>query len=320
MLSDTGYSAFGLTVASTVPLPDLPAEPLRSVPDVSVSEGRVESEEGAPLPLSGDRSRAVLTVPDVARYEIFAGNRIVVDACPKADERHVRLFLLGSAFGALLHQRGLLPLHANAVELDGRAVAFAGPSGAGKSTLAAWFHDRGHPILTDDVCVVRWGPGGEPVASPGIPRLRLWRDALKRTGRRAEDFDQTWPNDEAYDKFDVPLPTPADRRRPLPLAAIYLLREGDGPLALERLRGSAAVGALISNTYRGNFVQIVGDPVAHWRQCHALATTVPIFEAVRSFDPERFEQEALMIEDHSRGQVAVSRSIAASRPKSCATD
>ena len=42
---------------------------------------------------------------------------------PGASSRNVRVFLLGSAFGALLHQRGLLPLHANAVEVDGRAVA-----------------------------------------------------------------------------------------------------------------------------------------------------------------------------------------------------
>jgi hypothetical protein len=303
MGSDTRYSAFGLTVASEVPLPDLPVVPIPGKADVTISQGRVEGEGTAPLPLSGDANRAVLTVPEVARYEIRAGKSIVFEPSPAADERHVRLFLLGSAFGVLLHQRQLLPLHANAVELNGRAVAFAGHSGAGKSTLAAWFHDRGHPVLTDDVCVIRWAEDGRPVASPGIPRLRLWRDALKRSGRSAESFDQTWPDDETYDKFDIPLPVHTDQCGVLPLGAIYLLRQADGAPAIERLRGSAAVGALISNTYRGAFVPIVGDPAEHWRQCHTLAAAVPVFQATRSFDPDRFEVEARAIEAHAHEQL-----------------
>ena len=71
--------------------------------------------------------------------------------------------------GAALHQRGILPLHANAVEIDHRAVAFMGASGAGKSTLAAWFHDQGYPILADDVCVIRADDGA---ARSPIPACR----------------------------------------------------------------------------------------------------------------------------------------------------
>ena len=103
------------------------------------------------------------------------GNQIVIDAAPDATDRNVRLFLLGSALGALLHQRGLLPLHANAIDLGGGAVAFSGHSGAGKSTIAAWFHDRGHRILADDVCVVGFDQSGRAlvhaVPRPLVPAL-----------------------------------------------------------------------------------------------------------------------------------------------------
>jgi hypothetical protein len=301
MLSDTFYSVFGLTVASALPLPDLPEAPANSAPDVTIRPGRVDDATGESL--SGDARRAVLSIPDVARYEVCEGSAIVVDASPAADERHVRLFLLGSAFGVLLHQRRLLPLHANVVELEGQAVAFVGQSGAGKSTLAAWFHDRGHRVLSDDVCVVGRRVDGAAVAVPGIPRLRLWRDALRRSGRSTDGFEQPWPDDDTYDKFDVPLPAPPGQRKVVPIAAIYQLRQREGPLAIDRLRGSAAVGALISNTYRGAFVATVGDSVEHFRQCHALAADVPIYEVMRSFDPARFEQEADAIEEHALKQI-----------------
>jgi len=63
----------------------------------------------------------------------------------------VRLYLLGSAWGALCYQRDLLVLHASAVRVDGRAVAFCGRPGMGKSTLAAWLAESGHALVSDDL-------------------------------------------------------------------------------------------------------------------------------------------------------------------------
>ena len=104
---------------------------------------------------------------DTARASGFEDNlddafkylrKLSADNVPDAN---IRLYLLGSAMGVLLHQRGLLPLHANAVEIDGKAFAFMGASGSGKSTLAAWFHDHGYRIIADDVCAVRFETEGD---------------------------------------------------------------------------------------------------------------------------------------------------------------
>ena len=303
MPPDTCYAAFGLSIASAVPLPELPLVGAPAVPDVTIRRGRAETGESGGAALWGDRHRAVLTVPDVARYEVREGREIIFQTCDGAEERHVRLFLLGSALGVLLHQRQLLPLHANAIEVDGEVVAFSGHSGAGKSTLAAWFHDRGRRVLSDDVCVIGQLPGGKSVAYPGIPRLRLWRDALERSGRNSASFDPTWLNDASYDKFDVPIVPTDDVLAPRPLAAIYLLRQGDPPARINRLGGSEAMSALISNTYRGAFIPRVGDAVAHWKQCHSVAEQVPIFEVIRAFDKDRFEDDALLLEDHVESQL-----------------
>ena len=100
----------------------------------------------------------------------------------------MRLYLLGSAMGMLLHQRGLFRSTPMPSRSTARRFAFMGHSGAGKSTLAAWFHDEGYRILADDVSVIGFGEGGQPTVRPGLPRLRLWRDALDATGRDPGDI------------------------------------------------------------------------------------------------------------------------------------
>src|SRR3954471_5329873 len=216
------YTVFGLVLRSELPLEELPHAPAGAAAQVDIRRAGV----GAPVEgIAGYSSTAegtLLRVPHVGRFLIREGREIIVEPAQGASERNVRLFLLGSALGALLHQRGLLPLHANAIEMDGRAVAFSGHSGAGKSTIAAWFHDRGRRILTDDVCVIGFDAGAAAVAYPGIPRLRLWREALEASGRDAGGYSRSF---DALDKYDVP----SEHRaiEPLPLAAIYLLRQAE---------------------------------------------------------------------------------------------
>jgi hypothetical protein len=239
-------------------------------------------------------------VPDVARFRIEAGREIIIDPAPGASERNLRVFLLGSAMGALLHQRGLLPLHANAVASGGRAVAFVGRSGAGKSTLADWFAGRGDQVLCDDVCAVKLDESGAPAALPGVPRLRLWKDALERSGRTPDDYERSF---DGHDKYDVPVPG-ARPERALPLAACYVLAggptdEGDPVAAgIVRLGPAAAVEALVANTYRGSFVAKLGLTERHLHQCVALARRIPVFRACRRWGSGSFEEEAELLARH----------------------
>jgi hypothetical protein len=292
------YSVFGLVIASEIELAELEPAPAGAAPDAMVRRGAVTlPEAGGGYSVAGEGT--LLTIARVGRYLISGGSEIVVDPAPGASERNVRLFLLGSAFGALLHQRGLLPLHANAIEIDGRAFAFCGHSGAGKSTVAAWFHDRGHRILADDVCVIGFDEGGRALAYPGIPRLRLWREALEASGREAGAFTRSFDD---LDKYDVPTHRDAPPR-PLPLGAIYLLRkseEGAAPAAIERLAGVEAVETLVSNTYRGGYLRTIGRTGAHLAACLAVARAVPVFLAERAWGFDRFEAQASRLEAHAR--------------------
>jgi hypothetical protein len=298
------YQLFGLTLHSELALPDLPA--MASAPggvaDIEVVRGAV----AVPQPLTSNPQAidggAVIMVDGVGRYAVLGGRRIVVDGEAGVAERDVRLFLLGSAMGLLLHQRGLLPLHANAVEIEGRAFAFMGASGAGKSTLAAWFHDQGFRTLADDVCVVRFDEKGRPLASPGLPRLRLWREAIEATGRDASAFELSFTAEGAREKYDVPLAGSGEQAA-APLAALYLLGRGNA-FAVERLTGIDAAEAIYANTYRGAYLEHAGSAETHWKSCLALATKTPIYTVERQWGFDHFNGENRGLLAHARGHAA----------------
>jgi hypothetical protein len=293
------YRLFGLNLRSQIGLAGLAPTVEAAAADVDVVFGNVPPGDYPPG-YSATDDGTLLSITKVGRYLIRGGREIVVEPARGASERNLRLFLLGSAIGALLHQRGLLPLHANAIDLGGRAVAFSGHSGAGKSTIAAWFHDRGYPILADDVCVIGFGDSGRVFAFPGIPRLRLWREALEASGRDAGAYDRSFDDSEKYD-----VPTASDSRlEPLPLAAVYLLRKAEdgGDASIDRLTGVDAVETLISNTYRGGYLRTIGRTADHLAACLRVVRTVPVFRATRLWGFERFEEQAQRLHDHAAAQ------------------
>jgi len=299
------YSVFGLRVRSGIDLPELFEALGEGDADVDIELGAIDA------PAMNDGLTAVaggllLTIPDVGRFLISDGDRIMIEPLHEVDARNVRLFLLGSAFGVLLHQRGLLPLHANAVEIGGKAVAFMGGSGAGKSTLAAWFHDNGYPVLADDVSVVRYGQDMRAYVAVGLPRLRLWRDALEFTSRAPEQFQRSYAGDSPYDKFDVPTGSNAAVEADRELAAVFELSRGD-TLTFERLEGVDLVNAVYAHTYRGEFLTVVGGKNAHWSAAVRLARSVPFFRVARPWNLATFDQQFACIVDHVKTQLGLAR-------------
>lgn len=293
------YKVFDLRIRSEIPLPELFQADATADPDVTIRWGSVSTGE-VQQPIESDGDGLVLSISDIARFRIEGGKSILVDPEPGVPERNIRLFLLGSAFGALLHQRGLLPLHSNAIELDGRAIAFMGKAGAGKSTLAAWFHDRGHRILADDVCVVRFLADGRAVTLPGLPRLRLWQEALEATGREAGDYQRSYVGGKEWNKFDVPITRQTAVGEQLPLSAVYLLEQGE-PFEIVRLEGLAAAEAIFAHTYRGAYVSAVKGEHSHWSACVTLVRNTPVYRVTRSWGFSEMEEQGRRLLDHAEG-------------------
>lgn len=294
------YHAFGLRIASELDLPEL--HPGRGPTDVEVRFARFPPGQNEPLEpwveLAGD---TVVQRFEGIRFEVAGGRTIAITAPADTHERDVRIWLLGTVAAALLHQRGYLAIHANVVKLPGGgAAAFAGESGAGKSTLAAWMEAAGHDVLTDDLCAIRALDGGAPSVFAGVPRMKLWEDSLAAFGRTAEGLDRVaWD----LDKFHVPMRgAPIEGSLdPVPLRRVYLLgraAEGQG-FAIDPLTGVEAALGVLANAFRWKLGQLIHEEErTQFDQCLDLARHAAVFQVRRSWDLERLDEQARLIERH----------------------
>lgn len=283
------HSGYGLLIDSELPLPDLaPAPAAPSGPDVVVRLGPVAPPSAAavalPRGLWVDGDRIGIDVPGVGRYACEHGDRITVAPDPGATDARLRLFLLGSALGALLAQRGLLVLHGNAFVVDGGCAIVLGHSGAGKSTLAAEMHRRGHVVLSDDVVPV----DATGHALPGWPRIKLWQDALDRLGVPSDGLDRV---DSSFAKFHVPLDRAAGPLAPVPVRWIYVLDRHDGPLRVVPVTGAAAFTSLHEHSYR-NEILVGALRRTHLAHSAALVATARLARVERPRDTDSVTSSA----------------------------
>lgn len=291
------YLGFGLSIHSDVEVPELFSGADALPPNVHIR--RVASLP-APERLLTRLARIAeaapgefrLTIPEAGAISVRGGTAI--DVVEGEDRATLHAHLIGSAFGALLHQRGLVPLHASAIDLGGRAVAFAGESGAGKSTLALRFRALGHPVLSDDICALA-PAAGAMLVQPGIARLKLWRSALDAAGLDAGGLD---PAPGLPDKFQLP---GAAAPRAVPLGALVLL-DWSAELAIERLRGAAALAGMAANVFRDLLVQPLGLAARQFEQIAAIAATVPVVRLGRPRDFARIDEVVDAVRDLVLGE------------------
>lgn len=285
------YVAYGTTISSDLELPGL-TEGTRDGSDVvRVVRGPVPapSDSGSWTSLGPDRS--VLVVEGVARFEVVGGERIVVDP-ESSDLRHVAHFALGCAMALLLEQRGLFPLHASSVEIDGAAVAIAGLSGAGKSTLAHELSRRGGGLLADDITALEFG-GSATRVHPARCALRLNPDVVREAGVVAEDArplhgasDKSLVRPSAPGSATVDSGSPGSGAAadaaldPVPLARVYALRAGDR-LHLEEVEGAARAILLMANVHSPELVSGAQGPRALFDACLGLSSNVRVFTLER---------------------------------------
>lgn len=192
------YLLYGLSWALPYSSSVLPV--MKKSADVDVVFGKVD-ESTIDWHLIGVCYKAApgayfLNVPGVARFLLSDGNKIVIEMLADVEIPEIEHFLYSLVAGALLMQRGILPLRASVVEREGKAVVLMGAAAAGKSLLAAGLMRKGYRVVTDHVCAVF--PGNEPVIKAGPAGLLLWRAALQELGYDPAILSKPRQNIERY--------------------------------------------------------------------------------------------------------------------------
>ena len=282
-------------------LPGAIAAPAPSAaPDVVVRRSAVIDAPAAPS-ASGPNwavqgERFFLQVPGVARFLISDGREIEMLAEPGVEEEDALVFLLGSALGVLLYQRGQIVLHASAVLVGERAVLFTGRAGAGKSTLAAALDARGYPIINDDVCRVDFDEQRRPIVLPDGKMSKLWQDAVDYLGL---DDRKGASVRGRINKYYVE-PRNAFTGGAIPLGAIYSLREQRPPFerGIEPLGRLDGAQVLRRNLYRQRLISKMGLSAALFAKSNAVQDHVELYRLTRPFDLAVMPDIVLRLEAH----------------------
>jgi hypothetical protein len=264
-------SAYGLVVESNIALPGVVADSGQAPADVSVLLTESDQLQTAALPgerawyVSPERDDADtpwLTVwrGDGFRFAYGEGavfriglNGAAVEGSWRAPltASDAASYVLGPVLAFALRLRGVVPLHAGAVVVDGAALLFAGAAGAGKSSTVAAMGSLGHAVLSDDVVPLSVTPAAV-VAAPGFPRVSVWDDTASAIlGRALRDL-QPWS--ASYGKRCIDLHDHGFRFHdaPAPVRAIYLLQPpGGDDRPSRRLTPREALLALAANSYGG---------------------------------------------------------------------
>ncbi|WP_066584576.1 HPr kinase/phosphorylase [Sphingomonas pruni] len=293
------YRVSGLAVASEVDLPGLiPGDPDRA-PEVTIRNAPVPFALDDPEMVGPTWQRAgdrfLLRIPDIARFLLEDGRSIAFEAENGADPQDVAVFLSGSVFGVLLHQRNQIVLHASAVLVGGKAVLFCGASGAGKSTLAAALGKQGYPLIADDQCAIEIGDDGIPMIQADGRQLRLWEKSISELGL-AERRGDAMRN--RLLKFYVD--PAASSERPVPIGAVYALteiRHPDEP-GIERPNIVDATKLLTVNAYRPMLIHRFAQRDVYFRGGTTIAATSGIFRLKRRLGFDGLPATIAMLRGH----------------------
>ena len=271
------YKAFGFRISSEFPISQLTADCTAEAADITIRRADLSYFQLAHERMRFLEDGIALCYSDAGTFCVRNGNLILVDPKQSCTESVLGIFLMGSCMGAILHQRGCIPLHGSCVTDGKRSILLTGDSGAGKSTLAAEFLRRGWKLITDDVSAL-YDIEGVPMVQSSYPSQKLWQDALDRYEKGGEDIHSLYFSEDR-EKFGVNV-TDSFLDGVRPLSMVVRLVPADHPTGLSPIEGMAKVDQLMRNTYRLYLIE-KRHLQRHFQRCVTLSTKLPMALAVR---------------------------------------
>lgn len=291
------YSTYGLVLSSQLELPELRATESTPTPDLEILADYFPETPKNPDVSVADRQGCAdcfeFIFEGIARYRIEQGKRILIDRRvlktrgTGTPERNLRLHLLDSALGALLHQKHWLPLHLSALETPDGVWGFTGDPGAGTSTLAAWLHyHHGWPLLTDEVGVIK-PDEALPYLHPGPPRLKLWKDALASLGFDHHSLSRDLTRTDKYHLMQHR----GFHTYAQPLKALVLLEHAEKGVgaSLEPLEGLEAFEVVMAALYLPEWGQTFNGPARLMAYASDLSRRIQVYRYRRPWSLQNME-------------------------------
>jgi hypothetical protein len=268
------YHAYNLDILSQIPIMGFEPKPVIKA-DVHVRRGEVQ--ESLPDAVNkgvlyqSTETEFLLQVDQVARYHVREGREIVVQLLGHASPADVSAFISGIVFGALMHQRRMLPIHASSVLYQDKCLILAGLSGAGKSTLAASVIQAGGMLMADDISVIDF-TGERAAVYPAFPAIKIWEDSLKHLGLSSRDLE---PVRGEIRKFY--LPVSRFHRSPTPIHRMFVLSTHNKDIwESKEILGVDKFRLLKKHTYLFRGLPKTGLEQNHFILVNQLANQVPV--------------------------------------------
>ncbi|WP_404369453.1 hypothetical protein AB5I39_16765 [Sphingomonas sp. MMS24-J45] len=194
--------------------------------------------------------------------DIVASDRMIVS---QPEEVPLCAQFFGVAVAVVMALRGMAPLHASAVAIDGRATLVCGTSGAGKSSFAAALIGQGGRLISDDLSVLMFDDSGHACVLPGRTTIRLFPELARLLG------DNPGPSvlsDGGKLRFRPPH---VGGMAPIPVNALVHLDASDTPIPR-----TLATNLLVQQVYRRPAMMRLPGSAARFGMIDALCTQVPL--------------------------------------------
>lgn len=277
----TTYRAFGWTIRSNRPLPDLAggstcgtSNPVDLDIDFVGDAPLLQRDPPCPpLMTSGSvGGRPVLRVhrlnDDSVRMKVDGvpgrsgqyfefviaaqGQRIRIACPPDKPIKELLPFLYNAAFGIAMRLAGICCLHGNVLEWNGRGLILLGPKGAGKSTLSDAMIQAGCRLVADDIAAIHWQAGTAWVQA-GLAQLRLHERVARQQHGTALNPPLLWDHDSAdWNKCVLQLGSERFFDQALAVAAVLQLgprQKGADLPVMRRLSGTSALLTLARHPF-----------------------------------------------------------------------
>ncbi|MFT4143055.1 MAG: hypothetical protein QM644_01260 [Mobilitalea sp.] len=272
------YHAFGLIIESDIPMEELLLTGV-DISDVEIKKGEVPNVlENALVnteTFKVSKNEYLASIKEVGKFYVAKGKYILYEPIDGLNIEIIKLYLLGSCMGAILYQRGILPLHGSCIKIADKAVIITGASGAGKSTIAAALRQKGCLSLSDDVIAINF-TDNELWAIPSYPGIKLWEDALVRLSIGSDKRSLGRCQDE-YTKYAL---KNVDEfyNHPQEISFIFeVVPTEQTDVVIEEVFGAKKLELIVNNMFKGLIAEAMGLRSWYYKQCVTIAACTKIY-------------------------------------------